>query len=89
MGLFGRKSGQNNGLQQKQLLGALETAWEHIDPEYLKNLVESIPRRLEAVLKAKGGHTKYWKLKNKVKCNSNNETKNKCMIYFVHFEISP
>lgn len=38
---------------------ALETAWENIDPGYLQTLVESMPRRLEAVLKAKGGHTKY------------------------------
>lgn len=38
---------------------ALETAWEDIDPGYLQKLVESMPRRLEAVLKAKGGHTKY------------------------------
>lgn len=38
---------------------ALKTAWENIDLEYLRNLVESMPRRLEAVLKAKGGHTKY------------------------------
>lgn len=38
---------------------ALEAAWENIDSGYLQNLVESMPRRLEAVLKAKGGHTKY------------------------------
>ena len=44
----------------------LETACEHINPEYLKKLVESMPRRLEAVLKAKGGHTKYWKLKKTI-----------------------
>ena len=33
---------------------ALQKAWE-----YLKKLAECMPRRLEAVLKAKGGHTKY------------------------------
>lgn len=37
----------------------LQKAWEEIDPEYLKKLIESMPRRLEAVLKAKNGHTRY------------------------------
>jgi transposase len=33
--------------------------WNKIDPEVCQNLIESIPRRLEAVIRAKGGHTKY------------------------------
>lgn len=33
--------------------------WNNIPPEVCQNLIESIPRRLEAVIKAKGGHTKY------------------------------
>jgi transposase len=33
--------------------------WEEIKPEVCQNLIESMPRRLEAVIKAKGGHTKY------------------------------
>ena len=33
--------------------------WENIEPEVCQNLIESMPRRLEAVIKAKGGHTKY------------------------------
>ena len=33
--------------------------WEGIEPEVCQNLIESMPRRLEAVIKAKGGHTKY------------------------------
>ena len=33
--------------------------WNEIPPETCQNLIESMPRRIEAVLKAKGGHTKY------------------------------
>ena len=33
--------------------------WNKITPEECQNLIESLPRRLEAVYKAKGGHTKY------------------------------
>ena len=33
---------------------ALESAWKKIDPETLKNLIHSIPGRVEAVLKVKG-----------------------------------
>ena len=33
--------------------------WNEIPPEVCQNFIESMPRRLEAVIKAKGGHTKY------------------------------
>ena len=33
--------------------------WEKIEPPVCQNLIESMPRRIEAVLKAKGGYTKY------------------------------
>ena len=33
--------------------------WTNIPQEVCQNLIESMPRRLEAVIKAKGGHTKY------------------------------
>ena len=33
--------------------------WKGIEPEVCQRLIESMPRRLEAVIKAKGGHTKY------------------------------
>lgn len=42
-----------------QLKIALKEEWEQIDPAYCKKLVESIPRRLEAVRKSKGMPTKY------------------------------
>ena len=33
--------------------------WDKITPETCQNLIESMPRRIQAVIKAKGGHTKY------------------------------
>jgi len=33
--------------------------WNKIPPETCQNLIESMPRRIQAVIKAKGGHTKY------------------------------
>jgi len=33
--------------------------WKNIEPEVCQRLIESVPRRLAAVIKAKGGHTKY------------------------------
>ena len=33
--------------------------WNAISPEVRQNLIESMPRRIEAVLRGKGGHTKY------------------------------
>jgi len=42
-----------------ELWTRVETEWEKIDPSVCQNLIESMPRRVEAVLKAKGGYTKY------------------------------
>ena len=33
--------------------------WDQITPETCQRLIESMPRRVQAVIKAKGGHTKY------------------------------
>ena len=42
-----------------ELWERLAAEWNKIPPETCQNLIESMPRRLEAVIKAKGGHTKY------------------------------
>ena len=42
-----------------ELWAALEEEWYDIKPEYIKNLYDSMPRRTQALLAAKGGHTKY------------------------------
>ena len=42
-----------------ELWDRLEKEWNKIPPEVCQKLIESVPRRLEAVIKAKGGHIKY------------------------------
>jgi transposase len=37
----------------------VEEVWNNIPPEVCQNLIESMPRRLEAVIKAIAGYTKY------------------------------
>ena len=37
----------------------MEAEWDKIPAELCQNLIESMPRRVSAELKAKGGHTKY------------------------------
>jgi hypothetical protein len=42
-----------------ELWDALVEEWGNIEPDYIKRLYESMLQRVEALLKAKGGHTKY------------------------------
>lgn len=42
-----------------ELWERVQVAWEKITPEMCQRLIESMPRRVAAVLKAKGGYTKY------------------------------
>ena len=42
-----------------ELWNVLQEEWNKISPEYVRNLYESLPRRVEAVYSAKGGNTKY------------------------------
>ena len=42
-----------------ELWERLVKEWNGIPPEVCQNLIESMPRRIEAVIKANGGHTKY------------------------------
>ena len=41
------------------LWNRVETEWNLIPQQVCLNLIESMPRRVAAVLKSKGGHTKY------------------------------
>ncbi|EFN66003.1 Transposable element Tcb1 transposase, partial [Camponotus floridanus] len=47
------KSGVTN---KNSYFEALQLAWENLDPQHLKNLIESIPKRLQKVIEAKGNH---------------------------------
>ena len=42
-----------------ELWDRVSEEWNAISPETCQNLIESMPRRIQAVIKAKGGHTKY------------------------------
>ena len=42
-----------------ELWERVEMEWPKIEPQECQKLIESMPRRLDAVIKAKGGHTKY------------------------------
>ena len=37
----------------------LQDVWNNLPAEFLQKLCASLPRRIDAVLKANGGHTKY------------------------------
>ena len=42
-----------------ELWDALQSEWQRIDPEFIAKLYQSMPRRVEALKKAQGWHTKY------------------------------
>src|SRR3979490_2516395 len=42
-----------------ELWERVEAEWDNKPAEVCQNLIKSMPRRIEAVLKAKGGYTKY------------------------------
>ena len=43
----------------EQLDEAIKKEWNQFDSKFTNSLVESMPRRILALLKARGGHTKY------------------------------
>ena len=43
----------------QELWERVQKEWDNIGVEECRKLIESMPRRVEAVVKAKGGHTKY------------------------------
>jgi hypothetical protein len=42
-----------------ELLKRVENVWNDIPPDVYQNLIESMPRRIQAVIKAQGRWTKY------------------------------
>jgi len=45
--------------RMKELWRRIEEEWNKIPAEVCQKLIESMPRRIEVVIKAKGGYTKY------------------------------
>ena len=46
-------------LKKEELIVALKEEWEKLDMQVVNDLIDSMPRRLQAVIDAKGGSTKY------------------------------
>jgi len=42
-----------------ELWERVQKEWDAIEPEVCQNLIESMPRRIKALLRARGGYTKY------------------------------
>jgi hypothetical protein len=42
-----------------ELWERIEKVWNEIKPDMVQSLIESMPRRVAAVIRAKGGYTKY------------------------------
>ena len=42
-----------------ELWERVEAVWNNIDVKACQDLIESMPRRVQAVVEAKGGYTKY------------------------------
>ena len=47
---------------KKELDAKLHEEWQKIDTTTYNSLVNNMQKRIKAVIKAKGGHTKYWLL---------------------------
>ena len=59
---FREKSENAQIFIKKELEAILHEEWQKIDPTACNNLVNNMQKRIKAVIKAKGGHTKYWLL---------------------------
>lgn len=44
---------------REELWRGVQAEWNNIPQEFIQNLYDSLPNRIQAVLEANGGHTKY------------------------------
>lgn len=54
-----KRRNDENPRNRQELKDVLQKIWNDIEPDVCQELVESMPRRLQAVIAAKGGPTKY------------------------------
>ncbi len=60
MGIVKRKMRNKRPKNADELKATAKETWASIPPQQCHKLITSIPRRIEAVIKAKGAPTKYW-----------------------------
>lgn len=57
---MGKKIAQKKPTSKRELKEMLINVWnQDLDEQYIKNLIKSMPNRCAAVIKARGGATKY------------------------------
>ena len=54
-----KKIERANVKTSEELFEQIEKAWREIDMRIVESLIESMPRRMKAVIESKGGPTKY------------------------------
>ncbi len=59
-GIVKRKMTDTRPNNADNLKAAIKATWASITPEQCHRLIASMPRRIDAVVHAKGGPTKYW-----------------------------
>ncbi len=59
-GIVKRKMRDTRPNNADELKAAIKATWASIPPQQCHKLINSMPRRIEAVIKAKGAPTKYW-----------------------------
>ncbi len=63
-GIVKRKMRDTRPNNADDLKAAIKATWVSITPEQCHGLIASTPRRIDAVIHAKGGPTKYWVHRN-------------------------
>ncbi len=63
-GIVKRKMRDTRPNNADDLKAAIKATWASITPEQCHLLIVSMPRRIDAVIHAKGGPTKYWVYRN-------------------------
>ncbi len=59
-GIVKRKMRNKRPKNSDELKATVKETWASIPPQQCQKLITSMPRRIEAVIKAKGSPTKYW-----------------------------
>ncbi len=59
-GIVKRKMRNKRPKNADELKATVKETWASIPPQQCHELITSMPRRIEAVIKAKGAPTKYW-----------------------------